>query len=252
MLSRLPVTRGEQDFEWRAGDITRLEAFSDAVFAFAVTLLVVSLEVPRNYHDLIDVIKGFPSFAICFAMLAQVWYQHSKFFRRYGLQDTYTVFLNCVLLFVVLFYVYPLKFLFTILVGQLSNGMLLPQSSTEGPLILAAEDTRALMLIYGLGFAAVFAVFALLYIYAYRKRTALKLNELEIHRTRHSLIDNCAMAGIGLASAGATLVLPDRLVGLAGFIYFSIGIYEWIAGAILGKHAQRIKRRMTASVEELS
>jgi len=245
MLSTLTATRGEQGFEWRAGEITRLEAFSDAVFAFAVTLLVVSLEVPRTYHDLLNVIKGFPAFAICFAMLTLVWYQHSKFFRRYGLQDTYTVFLNGVLLFVVLFYVYPLKFLFTNLVGELSNGMLLPPNSAEGPLKLTVGDTRALMLIYGLGFAAVFGVFALLYLYAYRKRTALKLNELEIHRTRHSLIDNCGMAGIGLASAGATFVLPDRLVGLAGLIYFSIGIYEWIAGAILGKHEQRIKQRMT-------
>ena len=80
------------------------------MFAFAVTLLVVSLEVPHNFHDLINVMKGFPAFAICFAMLAQVWYEHSLFFRRYGLQDPYSVFLNCALLFVVLFYVYPLSF----------------------------------------------------------------------------------------------------------------------------------------------
>lgn len=130
-MRHLLATKGEPDFEWRGGEITRLEAFSDAVFAFAVTLLVVSLEVPHTYHDLLNVMKGFPAFAICFAMLSQVWYQHAKFFRRFGLQDAYISFLNCVLLFVVLFYVYPLKFLFTMVIGNLAGGRLLPSGELE-------------------------------------------------------------------------------------------------------------------------
>ena len=56
---------------------------------------------------------GFVPFALMFAMVCWIWYEHNLFFRRYGLQDPWTVFLNCVLLFVVLFYVYPLKFLTT-------------------------------------------------------------------------------------------------------------------------------------------
>src|ERR1044071_6957795 len=112
----------EENFRWRAGEITRLEGFSDAVFAFAVTLLVVSLEVPHTFEELLDAMRGFAAFAICFAMLAQVWFHHYRYFRRYGLQDTFTVALNSVLLFVVLFYVYPLKFVFTMLVGQLTGG----------------------------------------------------------------------------------------------------------------------------------
>src|SRR5215469_888562 len=109
-------------FRWRAGEITRLEAFCDVVFGFALTLLVVSLEVPRNYAELMAAIRGFVPFAACFAQLILIWRAHYRFSRRYGLEDPYTVFLNVVLLFLVLFYVYPLKFVFTTLFDQLTGG----------------------------------------------------------------------------------------------------------------------------------
>src|SRR3954462_11461140 len=97
----------EPHFRWRGGEITRLEGFTDAVFAFAVTLLVVSLEVPHTFEELLGTMKGFVAFAACFAILILIWHAHVKFFRRYGLQDAWTVFLNSSLLFVVLLYVYP-------------------------------------------------------------------------------------------------------------------------------------------------
>ena len=43
--------------------------------------------------------------------LVLIWSVHNAFFRRYGLDDGLTVVLNTAQLFVVLFYVYPLKFM---------------------------------------------------------------------------------------------------------------------------------------------
>src|SRR5216683_3327395 len=109
-------------FRWRSHEISRTESLSDAVFGFAITLLVVSLEVPRTYGELMQTMRGFGAFAISFTLLFMVWFNQYKFFRRYGLQDNLTVCLNAVLLFVVLFYVYPLKFLFSYLVNVLTGG----------------------------------------------------------------------------------------------------------------------------------
>ena len=103
----------------RRHEVSRLEAFSDAAFAFALTLLVVSLDVPKSYAELMRTMRGFPSFACCFALLVWIWHEHNIFFRRYGLQDSWTVFVNSMLLFVTLFYVYPLKFMFDSMFAQL-------------------------------------------------------------------------------------------------------------------------------------
>ena len=117
-LNPLHTGRGllpEQYFRWRAGEITRLEAFATWCSALPSRLLVVSLEVPHTYAELMADVRGFLPFAACFAQLVMIWRTHYKFSRRYGLEDPYTVFLNMVLLFFVLFYVYPLKFVFTLL-----------------------------------------------------------------------------------------------------------------------------------------
>ena len=81
-------------------------------------LLVVSLEVPHTFTELWTAMREFFAFAICFALLFQVWWRHFNFFRRYGLEDATTIVLTGVLLFVVLFYVYPLTFVFKLVIDR--------------------------------------------------------------------------------------------------------------------------------------
>ncbi|HYO77311.1 MAG TPA: TMEM175 family protein, partial [Thermoanaerobaculia bacterium] len=109
----------ELPFRLRGREVSRLEAFSDIVFGFALTLIVVSLEVPTRYEELMAMMRGFPAFAICFAMLTWIWYVHHTFFRRYALSDEITIAINTALLFLVLFYTYPLKFMFSVVTGQI-------------------------------------------------------------------------------------------------------------------------------------
>src|SRR5688572_12980051 len=106
------MSRTTESIRWRGGQVTRIEALTDAVFGFAITLLVVSLDVPETAAELYDLMKKFVPFAASFSLLILVWSYHYRLFSRFDLEDGYTVFLNSVLLFVVLFYVYPLKFVF--------------------------------------------------------------------------------------------------------------------------------------------
>src|ERR1700761_8723930 len=92
-------------FRLRGPGASRLDAFSDVVFGFALTLLVVSLEVPRTYDQFHAMLSDFIPFAICFLFFILIWVQHFRFFRRYGLHDGATLIINSVLLFTVLFYV---------------------------------------------------------------------------------------------------------------------------------------------------
>ncbi|MDQ6624300.1 MAG: TMEM175 family protein [Verrucomicrobiota bacterium] len=182
-------------FRMRGAEVTRLESFSDAVFGFALTLLVVSLDVPRTYDDLITTMHGFPAFAVCFLFLAIIWNSHYKFCRRFGLDDGMTRFLTCVLLFVVLFYVYPLKFLFNLSI----TGAFFGHGSAMG--LRSREQFASLLIIYGLGFAAVYFSLLLLYLHAYRRRAELQLTELERFDTRYLVKRFGVLVGMGLFAA---------------------------------------------------
>ncbi len=219
-------TSGEPGFHWRGAEVTRLEGFTDAVFAFAVTLLVVSLEVPKTFPELLVAMRGFFAFGVCFALLANVWYQHYRFFRRYALENPWVVFLNCVLLFFVLFYVYPLKFLFTAMFESAEISM---------------SEARALFTIWSLGYAAVFSVFALLYLHAWRIRAQLKLTPLEAMRTQLSLLDQLVMVFIALLSTALARAMPDRYIGFAGYVYFVVPFYFTIVHSIAGRRAQLLQ-----------
>jgi hypothetical protein len=233
------------DFRWRSHEISRIEGLSDAVFAFAVTLLVVSLEVPKTFGELAETMRGFGAFAISFALLFMIWFNHFKFFRRYGLQDNITVCLNGVLLFVVLFYVYPLKFLFSYLVNVFTGGhgeVRLPNGNVEA--MVEGNQMATLLLIFGLGYVAVFGVFILLHLHAYRKRSVLALNKLELFDTRNSIQESALNCGIGLLSI-CIAVFGGRYSALAGPSYMLVGVVLTIHGMIMGRGRRRLEKVAT-------
>ncbi len=241
MKGQDPVT--ERDgFRRRGAEITRLEGFSDAVFAFAVTLLVVSLEVPKTFRELAQTMRGFLAFGVCFALLMVIWYEHYLFFRRYALQDTITIWLNSALLFVLLFYVYPLKFLFRLeFAGFMSGGV----SSNASPMI-ETPQVAILFVIYGSGMIVLYVLLALLYAHALSRRGELALTPVEVFDTKASLVAHVLAAGIGAVSVVLALALPPNLVGLAGYAYFLFAPVMAAHGSIAGAMRRRLRETAPA------
>jgi uncharacterized membrane protein len=199
----------------RQHESTRIEAFSDAMFAFAATLLVVSLEVPRDFTELQANVRLFVPFALSFAALYFIWVAHTNVFRRYALGDPYTIIVNGVLLFTVLFYVYPLKFTATAIVSMLTG---------HRDIVLEGSQVGSLFVIYGLGWTVVFVCIALLYKHAEGIRDKLGLTPVEAYdavtHSRHYL----AFAVVGVISVILAYFGVGIRYGVPGFVYALVGV----------------------------
>lgn len=227
----------EIEFRLRAHEVSRLEAFSDVVFGFAISLLVVSLEAPKSFHELMEMMSGIVPFGICFFIFVDIWFEHHHFFRRYALQDKPVIVLNTLLLFVLLFYVYPLKYVFVSFFASI-------RGISTG---LRAEDGPNLFTIYGAGVIAVFTLLALMYRHAWTKRDELGLNEVEQIDTLASIWDNGCMAAFGVISTILAHTLPLRLSMLAGFVYTFIFIPKSVIPSVMGRKRRAAEERMLAA-----
>jgi uncharacterized membrane protein len=198
-------------FRWRSREISRVEGFSDAVFGFAVTLLIVSLEVPKTSTELLETMRGFGAFVITFFMLASLWYAQFTFHRRYGLEDRMTVVLNLALLFMVLFFVYPLKFLFGVLFTDIHMHQTMATAHGMEKIVLP-QHKPIIFAIFGAGFAGIMLLQLLMYRHAWTLRAELGLDEYELFETRHSIRRLAAAIGVGLTYFGiaAAETLPSH------------------------------------------
>ena len=226
-------------FRWRGREVSRLEALSDAVFGFAITLLVVSLDPPRTAAALFQAIGGLVVFALCFAILFLVWFNQYRFFRRYGLDDTITIVLNAVLLFVIVFFVYPLRFVFSMVV-EIAQGNRPWEQTHEGVLVLSSGQWPLLMTVFSAGYLAVFLLFALMHLHAYRLRDALELSPTERYDTLDNVRESLLNVGVALVSIVLAWFAGDRGPLWAGLSYWAVGPVMWLHGWLSGRRRAQL------------
>ncbi|HET6920530.1 MAG TPA: TMEM175 family protein [Jiangellaceae bacterium] len=92
----------------------RLEAFSDGVFAIAITLLVLEISVPEGSEDdlLTAVLQQWPSYlayVVSFATIGVTWLEHNAITDYMEYADAMVVRVNLLLLLLVSFLPFPTR-----------------------------------------------------------------------------------------------------------------------------------------------
>lgn len=202
----------------RGHNVTRLEAFVDAAFAFALTMLVISVDaIPDSVERLVIALKGVPAFATSFGIIALFWNAHARWSRRYGLDDATTTRLSLLLVFLVMVYVYPLRMLFGSLFGWISGGWL-----PAGFEIHGWPELQLVFVVYAVAYGTLGLVIVALYQHAWRLRDELGLSadervELLVKRDSWMLAPASATLSVLLA-----VLVPPRanwMAGLPGMAY---------------------------------
>src|SRR5438874_12636186 len=169
-LDSLPRLRG---FRLRGMEMTRLETFIDAAFAFAISMLVIAAnQVPDNIQQLLGAFRHVPAFLASIVVLGIFWRGHWTWSRRYGLEDGVSIFISWAMLATILIYIYPLRAVFGSMWFLLSDGRV-------GQALGARSDAqaRALFATFAIGFTAIALEIVLLTVRAWQLRAPLLLKE---------------------------------------------------------------------------
>jgi hypothetical protein len=215
-LDSLPRLKG---FRLRGMEMTRLETFIDAAFAFAISMLVIAAQqIPDNIQTLLAAFKNVPTFVCSIAVLGILWRGHWLWSRRYGLEDGASILISWALIVTILIFIYPLKAIFGSMWYLLSSG----QVGQPFSLHTTVSQARTIFAIYALGLIAISAEILLLYLRAWQLREPLRLNARERLVTRGELTGWSIPVSVGIVSLVFALTLPAEQIQWSGWAYFSM------------------------------
>ena len=237
-LDALPRLRG---FRLRGLEMTRLETFVDATFAFSITTLVIAGQnVPTDVNELLGAFRNVPAFIASTMVLGIFWRGHWLWSRRFGLEDGKSIFISWALLLTMLIYIYPMKMVFDgmwyFLSGQRFGQAI--NLRTEG-------QARTLFALYATGFVAISTEILLLNYRAWTLRDPLRLNALERRVTFLEITGWTIPAAIGLLSLLLALTLPIDKIVWSGWLYFSLAVLVPAHSALRRRAIDKMAREVS-------
>jgi hypothetical protein len=217
-VENCPVEKG---FRMRGLEMTRLEVFVDAAFAFALTMLVISFDaIPGSYDEIILAIKNIPAFVVAVIQLLWIWNTHNIWSRRFGLDTTWTVVLSAALLIVMLIYIYPMRIMAGGMFSWFTGGYL-----PSNFMLASLDQLRSMFVFLGIGFVSLCLVFVLMYRYAARLSSELLLSPAELHETGTVVRLWFGSGVIGGICVALALSLPEPHVPMSGFAFFLLAAW---------------------------
>jgi uncharacterized membrane protein len=192
----------------------RVEAFSDGVFAFAITLLVVTIAEPDDYrhllHDLSSQWPTLAAYAVSFAIIGIMWLNHHSVFTHFAKVDRGLVFFNLALLMTVAFLPFP-------------TGVL-------GQALARGEGERTAAVFYGITMEANALAWTGLWLYSSYHRRLLSSSFPESERRTATVLFNAgaivyaAATGLAFVNAYAFLAVQGALA-----LYYALDPLSWRA-----------------------
>ncbi len=183
----------------------RLEAVSDGVFAFAATLMVVNIGSNTTITSFKDELPNFISFAVSFFVMMAIWKVHYNFFRRTDYIDNWIIALNMILLFTILFYIFPVRSL-------LITGF--------GGERISINEFSNIFQLYSIGFSLMFLTLHLMYLRVFKKDRENGKNLKLLFFARHFFI----FVIVGVISFLLAKFRIGLKYGVPGFVYASLGV----------------------------
>jgi len=182
----------------------RLEAFSDGVFAIAITLLVLELSVDTATHDLgaalVHIWPSYLAYVTSFLTVGVIWVNHHGLFNYVDHVDRALLFLNTLLLLVVAFTPFPTR-----LIAEF-----LRESKNE--------ETAALA--YGITFVIMAVIFQALWRWI---STGRRLIRAQIPQEDVDDITRTFLPGIPIYAAATLVALISPLTSIV--LYLAIALF---------------------------
>jgi uncharacterized membrane protein len=187
----------------------RLEAFSDGVFAVAITLLILEINVPGGenlWHQLKEEWPSFASFFVSFWVIGIIWVNHHGLLDHLKRADRGVLYLNLLVLMTVVF----IPFSTDLFAVHLKSG----------------ADEKVAAIVYSSSFLAMGVSFGLLWTYVTSHREALgvSLTDEEVRSTRRSFLIGNPIYAFAFAMSFVSPAAVLAIVALVAFYYAIVGM----------------------------
>jgi uncharacterized membrane protein len=180
----------------------RLEAFSDGVFAIAITLLVLEIAVPEAgegglWHALTNEWPSFAAFAVSFLVIGIIWINHHGVIDHLQRTNRTLLYLNLLLLFCIAFIPFP-----TALLAEYLD---------------AGVDREIAAAVYMGAMSVMAASFSMLWMYITRRRQELGIDLTEAETRRRTRLFT-AGTPVYLAAIGIAFLSPEAVLVINALI----------------------------------